>query len=84
MILDKIYRISLTFQKIEQKTVQTSPLFLNQTANLVTANSEKSLNSYQITIQKYTSNWEKLRESCEGCGKLQKDAESCEKMRKVA
>ena len=72
MILDKIYRISLTCQKIEQKTVQTSPLFQNQIANFVTVNSEKTLNSCQI--KKYTSNWEKL----------QKDGESFEKMRKVA
>ena len=73
MIFDKIYRISLTCQKIQQnKTVQTSPLLLNQIANFVTVNSENTLNSCPIT--KYTSNWEKLR----------KDAESCKKMLKVA
>ena len=80
MILDKIYRISLTCQKIEQKTVQTSPLFLNQIANFVTVNSEKTLNSCQIT-KKYTSNREKLRESCK---KMREVAKRCEKMRKVA
>ena len=68
MILDKIYRISLTCQKIEQKTVQTSPLFPNQIAN-----------SCQITNIYF-----KLGKVAKGCGKLQKDAESCEKMRKVA
>ena len=89
MILDKIYRISLICQKIEQKTVQTSLLFLNQIENFVTVNSEKTLNSCQIT-KKYTSNWEKLRESCKKMRKvakrfekMRKDAESCGKLRKV-
>ena len=90
MILDKIYRISLTCQKIEQKTVQTSLLFLNQIANFVTVNSEKTLNSCQITkiYFKLGKVAGKLRESCERmrkvakrCGKLRKDAESCEKLR---
>ena len=76
MILDKIYRISLTCQKIEQKTVQTSPLFLNQIANFVTVNSEKTLNLCQITKIYF-----KLGKVA---GKLRKDAESCKKMRKVA
>ena len=83
MILDKIYRISWTCQKLEQKPVQTSLLFLNQIANFVTVNSEKTLNSHQIT-----KNILQIGKSCakvaKRCGKLQKDAESCEKMRKVA
>ena len=79
MILDKIYRISLTCQKFEQKTVQTSPLFLNQIANFVTVNSEKTLNSCQITKIYF-----KLGKVAKGCGKLRKDAESCGKLRKVA
>ena len=76
MILDKVYRISLTCQKIEQKTVQTSPLFPNQIANFVTVNSEKTLNSCQITKIYF-----KLGKVA---GKLRKDAKSCKKMRKVA
>ena len=86
MILDKIYRISLTCQKIEQKTVQTSPLFLNQITNFVTANSEKTLNSCQITklYFKLGKVAGKLRKVAKRCGKLRKDAESCGKLRKVA
>ena len=86
MILDKIYRISLTCQKIEQKTVQTSPLFLNQITNFVTVNSEKTLNSCQITkiYFKLGKVAGKLRKDAESCKKMRKVAESCGKMRKVA
>ena len=77
VILDKIYRISLICQKIEPKKVQTSPLFLNQIANFVTVNSEKTLNSHQITkyILQIGKNYERMRKVAKICGKLRKVAE---------
>ena len=58
------------------KTVQTSLLFLNQIANFVTVNSEKTLNSCQITKMYF-----KLGKVA---GKLRTDAKTWKKMRKVA
>ena len=83
--LDIGQNLSYPFDMSENwtKEVQTSPLLLNQIANFVTVNSEKTLNSHQIT-----KNILQIGKSCgkvaKRCGKLQKDAESCEKMRKVA
>ena len=58
------------------KKVQTSLLFLNQIANFIKVNSEKTISSYQVTKIYF-----KLGKVA---GKLRKDAESCKKMRKVA
>ena len=76
MILDQNLSYQFDMSENWTKEVQTSPLFLNQIANFVTVNSEKTLNSHQITKIYF-----KLGKVA---GKLRKDAESCEKMRKVA
>ena len=80
MILDQNLSYQFDMSENSTKKVQTSPLFLNQIANFITVNFEKTLNSHQIT-KKYTSNWEKLQESCE---KMRKVAKRCGKLRKVA
>ena len=49
MILDQNLSYQFDMSENSTKKVQTSPLFLNQIANFVTVNSEKTLNSHQIT-----------------------------------
>ena len=93
MILDQNLSYQFDMSENSTKKVQTSPLFLNQIENFVTVNSEKTLNSHQITknihqigkscgkVAKRCRKLQKGAEVAKRCGKLRKVAESCEKLR---